>query len=104
MAQEVGAVSRFIYLADFQVTNNPPSIRRASPFNMAAPSLKRKQTTEAMSSHSANRPKGILASIGPPLTGSLQARLPISVKTTVGLTELTRIPCCPNSTAMTADN
>jgi len=39
----------------------------------------------AMSMHSANLCSGMRASIGPPLLGPLQAGLPISVMTTVGL-------------------
>ena len=74
------------------VAETPPSTRRARPLSIAPASLRTKQTTEAMSSHSANLPSGMRASIGPPLLGSLHARLPISVITTVGFTELTRIP------------
>src|SRR6266478_2931159 len=87
-----------------QVARNPPSIGRANPLNIAAASLSRKQTTDAISAHSANRPNGIRLSIGPPLSGSLHARLPISVNTTVGLTELTLIPNLPSSTAITLVN
>lgn len=38
-----------------------------------------------------NFPIGILASIGPDLAGSLQAKAAMSVQVTVGLTEFTRI-------------
>lgn len=44
-------------------------------------------------------PKGILANIGSPLLGSLHHFLPISVMTTVGLTEFTLMFLGPSSKA-----
>ena len=45
----------------------------------------------------AKRPRGIRASIGAALASSPHTRWPISVSTTVGQTELARIPCGPSS-------
>lgn len=41
------------------VARNPPSMGRASPLSIAAASVSKKQTTDAISSHSANLPNGI---------------------------------------------
>ena len=59
---------------------------------MAAASLSRKTTGAAISSSVAQRPSGIIARNGSRMWGCPQYGADIGVMTTVGFTELTRMP------------
>ena len=85
----------------FYVARKPPSIGRVTPFTIAAFSLSRKRIQLTTSSTSANRPRGILASMGPALAGSDHPTLPMAVMVTVGLTAFTRMLFGPSSRAAT---
>ena len=66
-----------------------------------APSPSRNTIGAAISSSVAQRPSGICSRVGFSISGRPQWNADISVMTTVGSTELTRMPCGPSSSAET---
>ena len=79
--------------------NNPPSTGWIVPFTIVERSLKRYIIGPTHSSTSQNLPMGVSDLSRPDLVGSLQCSIPMSVRSTVGLTEFTRIWCGPSSCA-----
>ena len=80
----------------------PPSTSSVTPFTIADPLAEQDRGSRRRPPPAAaKRPSGMRFSMPSAFAGSLHAFTAIGVSVTVGLTELTRMPCGPSSTAIT---